>query len=33
MFDAADIGIVGDALEVATLLAAELDQVQVGIVG
>ncbi len=33
VFDAADIGIVGDALEVATLLAAELEQVQAGIVG
>ena len=33
VFDVADIGIVGDALEVATLLAVELEQVQAAIAG
>jgi electron transfer flavoprotein alpha subunit len=33
VFDAADIGIVGETLEVASLLAGELERVQAGVVG
>jgi len=31
VFDAADIGIVGDVLEVASMLAAELERAQAGV--